>query len=199
VILAVFIVLGILSGLLLGGRVSNLSHFRLRGEWVAIAALLTQVLARGPVGDTVPLWQRLAIWTLAVVVALGVCIANFRRLGIPLVALGLALNLIVVLANVGMPVGTDAIALLSREAAGYSLTASAGFYHEATRQTRLLPLADIIPLPGPRPLRAAFSLGDAALWLGIAMVVAGGMLEHEKVPGPGIRDAWTTPDTRDDV
>jgi hypothetical protein len=186
VILAVFIALGILVGLVTGGRLSNLSHFKLRGEWVAIAALLAQVVLRGSLGDALSLAQRLSVWSVAVVVALGVCLANFRRPGIPLVALGLALNLIVVLANTGMPVGTDAIALLSDGAADHSLAASAGFYHEVTQQTRFLPLADILPLPGPRPLRAAFSLGDAALWAGIAMVVAGGMREPEEAVGSDI-------------
>jgi len=137
--------------------------------------LVAQSLLRGPLANGIPPAQRVLLWVAATAVAFCVCLANYRCSGMSVIALGLLLNMVVVLANWGMPVSAESLSLVSPQSASEAGALSAGFYHAATPETRMLLLADILPLPGPRSFRAVFSLGDAALWAGVAIVIASGM------------------------
>lgn len=87
---------------------------------------------------------------------------NLRLPGIPLAAIGMALNVVVIAANGAMPVSQRAL-----EVAGYEgRVTDFGAKHELLdAETKVPWLADVIPVPYAR---AIISLGDVVLGLGIA-------------------------------
>src|SRR5215218_3257775 len=92
---------GVAVGLARGGALDGLADSGVRSRWLALGCLAVQatvvVLPMPGAGGTVLLVAALAT-------LLGIARANGRLAGVPLLALGLLLNLLVVLANVGVPV-----------------------------------------------------------------------------------------------
>src|SRR5215211_4596215 len=92
---------GVAVGLARGGALDGLADPGVRSRWLALGCLAVQatvvVLPMPGAGGTVLLVAALAT-------LLGIARANGRLAGVPLLALGLLLNLVVILANVGMPV-----------------------------------------------------------------------------------------------
>jgi Family of unknown function (DUF5317) len=93
-------------GLARGGRLRWLRETGVRARWLALGCLVVQAavaaLPMPGVGGVVLLVAALAT-------LLGVARANGRLPGVPLLALGLLLNLVVVVANLGMPVPAAAL------------------------------------------------------------------------------------------
>ena len=95
---------------------------------------------------------------------------NRRLPAVPLVLIGLSLNLLAVAPNAGMPVSANAV----RIAGGSSRDvprANAGpdKHHLMSDEDVLRPLGDVIP--GPPPLGVVLSIGDLFLYLGVAIFV----------------------------
>ncbi|HSH21859.1 MAG TPA: DUF5317 domain-containing protein [Candidatus Caenarcaniphilales bacterium] len=169
-LLLYFVAAGLLVGLAAGGRLSPLA--RVRVEWwpVALAGLAFQLLLFGPplagiVGDFGP-----ALYVGSSVVVLGALLRNVRHPGFALIALGAALNLVVIVANGGqMPAAPEAFALLTGTpelpVEHFSNSVLAG------AQTRLAFLGDIFVLPRPIPFANVFSIGDVAIGLGGALFI----------------------------
>jgi hypothetical protein len=159
--------IGIVAGLLAGGRIDGLSTLHFRWAPLAIAGLLVQVaLFALPAGDALASVGP-AVYvgsTLAVLVAL---LANVRLPGIALVAAGAACNLAAILANGGaMPVRASTLAaagLDSREGFSNSVVSSA---------PALEPLTDVFAMPAGVPLANVFSVGDVLIGVGIAVAIA---------------------------
>jgi hypothetical protein len=159
--------LGIVAGLLLGGRLSGLETLRFRWGWLAIAGLLVQlVLFLGPVasriGDLgVPLYLGSTALVLAAIAA------NYRVPGLPIVTLGAALNLAVIVANGGyMPASVTAYAEHGNVAsAGYSNT-------RVLVEPILAPLTDTIVLPSWLPFTNVISVGDVLIAAGTTAAIA---------------------------
>jgi len=114
-----------------------------------------------------------------------------------LAGLGLFLNVVVVSANLGMPV--DAAAY-SRWSGGskLALAASDQLHVLLGHATRLPYLADVLAFPAPRPLASLMSAGDVLLFAGVAVLLYSGLLGQYKrrsrstvvdrfVPNGGIR------------
>jgi hypothetical protein len=144
------------------------------------ATALLQVLAVRFAADS-------ALVRLPVLVAGAVLVAlfllgNIRVVGIPLVALGLFLNALVVVANLAMPVSVAAAQRAGIKATELHL-ADDPVHERLTDSTRLPGLADIIPFPLPvRP--QVVSPGDLVVAAGVGLlVVTGGR------PAPGSRRA----------
>ena len=183
-----FILIGILLGILTRGSLKSLSEMQVNAGWVLLAALSAQWIipmaaaSIGGASDRLLLW---VAWVLPNLVALAVAAWNWRTPGFPLVALGILLNMAVVLLNTGMPVlVSNAVASgATKEAVAQSLAAS-WLHVPATSDTLALLLGDVIPFPGPWWHRGMLSLGDVILALGAGVVVFMGMHvggEH----GPG--------------
>jgi hypothetical protein len=177
---AVFILYAIVAGLVLGrlldGRLENLGNLPFRWTWVAVAGLAVQiVLFSGPVSSVVgaagpPLYLASTAAVLAFVVR------NARLAGMPLVALGAGLNLLVIACNGGtMPASRGALE---------AVQISGGVAYTNSRllvSPVLEPLGDVFALPAWMPLTNVFSIGDVLVGLGILVVVAAGM----RRPGAG--------------
>ena len=172
------IFLGIVAGLLTGGKLGNLGRIRFRWPWLVVLA----VLVRGAVLLT-PLnrvegAQYVYVLSLA---AIGAWTAvHWRRLpGVWMVTLGSALNLLVIVANGGrMPVAPELAgsALLDRGTIGQYTVMGSG--------TQLNLLGDWIRM---YPILEAYSVGDVLIALGLAIVV------FLSVRNPGAYEGVTRP------
>jgi hypothetical protein len=171
VILVVCLALGILLRLAAGNPFGQLARIRFRGEVLLLALLCVQAVL--PLARLEGSTARVAFWlwlaTLPVLVA--TAWRNRAQPGMPVVALGLLSNLLVVSLNGGMPVVQAAAAAAGLQ--GRLSIPIGDFVHVlGTSATRLPWLADVIPLPGPASLRIVPSPGDILLYAGVVVFLA---------------------------
>jgi Family of unknown function (DUF5317) len=170
---------GVAVGLARGGSLRQLREpgveaARLGVAFLAVQALVV-VLPLRAVG--LPLVLGAVLLLAALVVLLGVARENGRLPGVPLLALGLLLNLVVVLANLGMPVAAETL-----ERAGIGVEQPAPDRpdpkHVLERGgTRLGLLGDRLAV---RPLRTVTAYGTVMELAGLFL-----LLQH-LVRGPGL-------------
>jgi hypothetical protein len=158
----------VLLGYLVGGRLGRFAGLNLNWWGVALGGLALQTLpVPGSLPDGTPRPGTLMLLA-SYVLLLTFLAANRRVPGARLMAAGVFLNLVVVIANGGMPVSADAI-----ERASGSLnttpTVEATKHHLMTEQDTLTVLGDVIPLPPP--IGVVLSIGDVLLYLGVAWCV----------------------------
>ena len=152
------IVLGIVFGLVTGGRVGNLARLRFRWPWLILAALvIREITVRTPL-NRIEGAQYLYVLALAGIVAWSAW--HVRRIrGIWPVTAGAALNLLVTGVNGGrMPV--------ARELAGPLNHGNLGQYTLMGDGTHLNLLGDWIAL---YPTSQAYSPGDVLIAIGLAL------------------------------
>jgi hypothetical protein len=181
--LLIAILVGLVAGLIFGGRPDHLARLRLRWPGLIFLALVMQVVI---FTSWLPVPRSLLpfLYVLSNVIALTWLGRNIRVAGIPCVAVGAVSNLAAILANSGrMPVdGT----LLAR-ARGAAAEAAISSGHSAsnsvltTGQTHLLWLTDRFLLPSPFPFPTVFSVGDLLIGLGVAWLIAAGMRPPARV------------------
>jgi len=179
---------GILAGLLLGrlsgGRFTGLSHVKLRFEWVLLAAFIAQAVLRGRLANTVTSGMGLLVWASASLVLIGVLWLQHEIPGLLIAAVGVAMNLLVVLLNQGMPVSLPLGEVATRVGG-----ASAGFYHLAGPNTYARVLGDALPLYLGGSVYI-LSIGDVLLCLGVIVLIVNSMLGDAQstsgrtTPGP---------------
>jgi hypothetical protein len=172
------IVAGLLVGSLTGGRISALGHLRIRWLGVAVVGLGFQVVLFSPfvaeqVGGLGP-----SLYVASTVAVFAALLRNLDLPGLPIVALGAALNLLVIVANGGfMPSDPGAWQTLSGVGAlptdAYSNSALMG------PGTALSWLGDVFVLPRPIPFANVFSIGDVLIAVGIAWCVARSMRQPD--------------------
>jgi hypothetical protein len=165
--------IGVLAGLLFGGRAGRLAAVPIRAPLLALAGIALQfVPVRGATG---------AILLVASFVFLcAFAIRNIALAGFPLILLGLVLNLCVIAVNNGMPVTRQALVRSGQASTLQALKSDGGSkHHLATSRDELTPLADVLALPPP--VSQAISVGDIATHAGIVWLIVWGML---RVPAP---------------
>lgn len=160
--------LAVVLGLACGGSLRRLQNTRLDHEWLLVSLFILQALIRGPLmsalGDFgVPLW---AACSLALLLAI---LSGIDRPGLALVALGMAMNLLVVLLNGAMPASAGPSASTAEMQA--ALLRSSGFYVIADARTLLPFLGDVLPIAG-----GLASLGDVMLAVGAGVFVVSEMV-----------------------
>jgi hypothetical protein len=183
--------LGLLIGLLSGGRVRHLLGRRLRWPLLAVAALAVKAFGHRPGLATSPVTPWLYTLSLAALAA-WVLWQRRRFPGIWLVAAGMAANLLVVACNGGrMPVRGE---LAGHGPPQLAAQGRWGQYLLAGPRTRLPWLGDVIHLPGlaGRVLPQAYSAGDllAAAGLLVTLLLA-------TRPGGAGRSTQTVESTRE--
>lgn len=149
--LASGVVFGMIAGLAIGRTWRRLAAVQVRWFPLLLAGLVVRAAASFVPVIAFPLY----VFALASTAASAA--ANIRLTGALLVALGGALNLVVVLLNHGMPVDAGAVA-----AAAASMPVDA-LHVSLTEATILAPLADVIPVP---IAHAVYSAGDFCIALG---------------------------------
>ncbi|HEX6548674.1 MAG TPA: DUF5317 family protein [Candidatus Dormibacteraeota bacterium] len=161
---------GLVAGLLAGGRLGRLVEIRFKWPVVVLAALLIKELGViSPLART-PLAP--ALYTLALaVLAVWTALHRQRLPGVELVAVGMLMNLVVVVANLGhMPVSVELARFGPPE---IFKTGVLGQYMLMGRGSRLDFLGDYISLPGTlgRILPQPYSPGDIVACLGMALTL----------------------------
>lgn len=163
----VAVLAGLTGGLAAGGRLANVSRRPLRVLGALGAAVVLQALpVLIDVGDATALACILGSYALL----LAFTAANLRLVGMPVVLLGLVLNIAVITLNAGMPVRAEALLTVERDLAAADLAAVdfGAKRHLETGEDRLAFLGDVVPV---RVLGEVLSFGDLILAVGIADVV----------------------------
>jgi hypothetical protein len=158
---------GIVVGLLAGGRIEGLSGLRFRWAALAVAGLIVQVVLFTPAGDRLAGSLAPAIYVASTLAVFAAVLRNIRLPGMAIVALGSLSNLAAIAANGGaMPADPAALAAAGLDGAG-SHTNSVVVPDPALRL-----LTDIFAIPAGVPFANVFSVGDVLIGLGIVVVIA---------------------------
>jgi hypothetical protein len=169
--------IGLVVGFATGGSLAQLGLIQFRGAIAVVFLYVMQGLARQVLPRMSAVSPSFVVWlwccTTAALVALA--LLNIRLAGVPLIAAGLLLNLVVVAANAGMPVGAQVAASGRSIVNSSTQSGTDSFYRVVDGSTRLLPLADVIGFKGPFGFAALFSLGDLLMFAGVVVLVVAGM------------------------
>jgi len=166
-IMIIPLVAAIVVAVATGGRLRNVSARPIRAAAALGAGVVLQAAAHlVTVSDTIGFICIVASYVLLV----GFALANIRLVGMPVVLVGLLLNLTVIALDSGMPVRADAIATVERDRTPEAI---AQIQFDAKRHLerptdRLTVLGDVLPV---RPVHEVVSFGDLILALGLADVV----------------------------
>jgi uncharacterized protein DUF5317 len=162
--------LGILLGLVRGGRLGNLAELRFEWGWLVLAGLVAQVaIFSEPVGRVVG-GAAPVLYVASSLLVLAAVLRNLRLSGLKLVAAGAISNLVAIVANGGyMPADPAALAQ-----AGLG-PANAYSNSIVTNRPVLGPLTDIFGMPDYLPFANVFSIGDVLIAAGIVLAIAAGM------------------------
>jgi Family of unknown function (DUF5317) len=162
--------IGLLLGLLLGGRPAGLATLRFRYGWVMLAGLVVQVVLFSPavtavIGDAGP-----PIYVISTAAVIAAVVLNLRITGMAIVALGAISNLTAIVLNGGyMPADPGAMAALGKiEPTVYSNSA-------VLADPVVKPLTDIFALPTWMPFANVFSVGDVLIATGVVVVIVAAM------------------------
>jgi Family of unknown function (DUF5317) len=157
----------IVVGLLAGGRLRGLSGVRLRWPYLALVGIILQLL---PIGG----WAENVLVMISFALLCAFAIANIRQPGFVLVLIGLALNLLVISINQGMPVSQWALVQSDQEdTLSYLIHHGGAKHHLASPDDDLRFLGDVIPIPAP--VRQAASAGDLIMYAGAGWFIVSWM------------------------
>jgi Family of unknown function (DUF5317) len=169
--LALPVVGAVVVGLVLGGSLGRLAGLPLRAPWLFLAAVALQLVAF-PVGVlpwTTHETAASALWVASYGLLLVAAVLNRRITGVPVVALGMLLNLVAILANRGtMPVRVEAMHDAGRVAVTQANST-------ALADPALPWLVDRWAAPNWIPLANVFSVGDMVIAVGAIVIVVAGM------------------------
>lgn len=179
--------IGIVAGLLLGGRLERLANLHFRWPWLAIGGLLVQAALFTETGFAAAGSLAAPIYVVSTAAVLVAVLRNWAIPGMAVVALGALANLAAILANGGsMPADAGALATAGLDAGGHTNSV-------VLAQPALQPLTDVFAVPAWVPFANVFSVGDVliAVGIGIAVVVAmrAARPEQPGQPGPQGRGA----------
>jgi MFS family permease len=185
------LLVGLIAGLAVGGRIDNLIAIRIRWPLVIFGALALRLGTEAALGRDVPIAEsvRVPLFALAYgLLAVGLW-ANRERPGMSLALVGIGLNAAAILVNGGfMPVWEPSLT-----AAGFVPADVLSPIHvilPARMDSAFLlsagPLGDVIPVPLPF-LRNVLSIGDLILDVGLAFFLFASLVRHPDEVGPGGR------------
>ncbi len=164
------LLLAVILGYLLGGRLSSLGQLRIRWQPAAIVGLGLQVV---PIpGHVLPLVLLYLSFGLLLVFA--VVNVRARVPGFWLIAIGVVLNFAVIAVNQGMPVTREALVASGQESTLKLLVDEGGAkHHLAGPGDHLAFLGDVVAI---HPLRMATSPGDLVAYAGVVWLIVAAML-----------------------
>ena len=191
-LLLIPLIIAIVVGILRGGSLRSLAALPIRGSGFIVTSFLIQVLLYvPPIRDAAPVVHAGgAIYLGALALALIGALSNWHLGTAARVAtLGLALNALVIAVNGGsMPVNAQAMQMVQGTTKVRDI-ANTGHYNNtrlASSDARLAPLSDVIPVRLPGGHGNVYSIGDALLAAGIAMLAYRGTVgSRQKVAGRG--------------
>jgi hypothetical protein len=149
-----------------GAPLARLADLRLRHSWLLWAALFDQIVVISVLPDSHP--TALALAHIASYLAAGICLVVNRKLpGIWFIGGGGGLNGLVIALNGGVLPATDTAAQASGQEPRLE-----HFNNSAVLDHPRLPLlGDIFATPAWLPGHNVFSVGDIAIWAGLAWLL----------------------------
>jgi len=170
----VAILWGVIVALACGGDLRHLGRLRLAGEAFIVPCFVFQAVVRGRgFGLTGIPSVSISLWAAASLVLCICLLLNWRRPGCYLAAVGVMLNVLVVLANRGMPVG---LRPGSDDVAVAASGAQSQFYLVDSSGALMRTAADAIPLEFHGEWMM-LSIGDVLLVVGIGVLLVSVTLE----------------------
>ena len=169
--LAYPVLLAVGLGLVLGGRLGALAELPLRAPWLFLGALALQVVAFpfAVLPWTTNETAASVLWIASYGLLLVAAVLNRRIVGVPVVTVGMLLNLVAILANQGtMPVHYSAM-----HEAGRTDVLQAN--STAMADPSLPWLVDRWAAPEWIPLANVFSVGDVVIAVGAFVLVLAAM------------------------
>ena len=164
------VILGVVAGLISGGKFAALGSVHIRLWPVALIGLFAQLLLfSSPLAAVVGPWGP-SLYVVSTVFVLMALVINLRQPGFWLIILGALANFTVIVANGGqMPASPDAWLALN----GVAAVPTTDFSNSvlAGPSTVLAFLGDNFVLPRPLPLANVFSIGDVLIGVGGALFV----------------------------
>lgn len=182
-VLLVAIVVALAIGFLSGGSLANIGGLRIRYLPLLVVALLIQVAIFSQIAGTYDVIHRIGPWIYVgtLFATLFVMMMNMSIPGMKVIALGAALNALVITANGGfMPSPESALERAGRMeyvrqeqaeregGAGRPILTNSKI---ADDDTRLLFLGDVIPIPERVPLSNVISIGDILIAIGAGIAI----------------------------
>lgn len=172
-ILLAAVAVGLLLRAMSGRRFADLSSVGLRGEGLLLVMLVLQAIA--PALRLAPALSAptFYVWAATFPAMIFVAWTNRNQPGMTMLALGMAMNMVVIYLNGGMPVAAEAVQAIKGSSLAVVTIPAGDFVHvEASGRTALPWLADVIPVLGPQWIRSVASPGDCLLGAGIAAFIA---------------------------
>ena len=171
-------VLGLVVGLLVGGRFANLGNTTIRHRWLAFVAVGLQVLAFPsevlPWSTPTPVAK--VLWLVSYTLLIALLVANRSLAGAPIIGAGLLCNLVAILANGGlMPVRRSALAAAGRSYHVHNNSIELG-------HPQLAFLIDRWAAPHWLPLANVYSVGDLVIGLGTLVAIVAAMRREPAAP-----------------
>jgi hypothetical protein len=164
------VLIGLVAGLISGGKFAALGSTHIRLWPVALIGLFAQLLLfSSPLAAVVGPWGP-SLYVVSTVLVLMALVWNLRQPGFWLIILGALANFVVIVMNGGqMPASPDAWQALT----GIAAVPTTDFSNSALiGPTTVLPfLGDIFVLPRPIPMANVFSIGDVLIGVGGALFV----------------------------
>ena len=157
--------IGILVGLVSGGRLDRLSELQLRWAPIMLLGLAVQIaLFSGRVGSTIgdagP-----AIYVASTAAVFIAVLRNLATPGVWLIIVGAGCNLAAIVANGGfMPADSVALGSVGGLPPGFTNSIIA-------TDPALRPLTDLFALPAWLPFANVFSIGDVLIGVGVAVTI----------------------------
>jgi len=181
-ILALAVVVGLAASLVRhrGSAFHRIAAIPLRSAWLALLAFVLQwPLLQAPAGPVQLIGMQQALFLLSHLLLLGFVWRNRQLPGIQIVGLGVACNLLVIVANGGlMPIAPGTLVQINPGStlAQWPIGAHYGYSKDIIllrEDVRLWALSDVLVIPPPFPRSAAFSLGDLLIAVGIVVLLQG--------------------------
>ncbi len=186
-LIAGVLVIGVVLGYVAGGRLRHVEELRLRWWWLAPIGLLMQ-LAPLPLHGHANQQVSVAMLIASYPVLLAFAARNIHLPGLPLIFVGLTLNLLVIAVNGGMPVTRHALVASGQGNLLQDLVRNGGAkHHLAATGDVLLPLADVIPIG--KPIRQVVGAGDLVTYAGMVWLIVGVMRRRARATAPAPRPA----------
>jgi hypothetical protein len=172
-LLASILAIGLLFGWGIGGALRNIAHVRV-GLWFLFPVALVLQAAPVPRADSgLGRYLPFVVLEISYLVLIAAAIVNWRLRGFRLIFVGLLLNAIPITLNQGMPVSGSAVLEAGGRVEDVPRVRGAK-HHLAGSGDQLTFLGDVIPVR--TPFRTVVSVGDIAMYAGVAWFLAAAML-----------------------
>jgi hypothetical protein len=170
--------IGIVIGLLAGGRLGRLGDLRLRWVPLMLLGLAIQVAIFTDAGGRIAGDAGPAVYIASTALVFIAVLRNIAVPGVAFIAVGAGCNLAAIVANGGwMPADPAAVQSIGGLANGYTNSI-------LVPDPALRPLTDLFALPAWLPLANVFSIGDVLIGVGIAATIAIAMRARPRAVAP---------------